>query len=388
MKKNFFSTLFLGALLAAFSLQGCSDSDNNGPEDLSSKEQTLKAAVADYIDYTVLPTYSALADATVELYDKCEEIKKAHSAGTLSQAQVLDAGEVWKRARKNWELSEAFLFGPAANHNIDPHIDSWPLDKAAMESLLAEIRAGRKWDLTNNGGYGLIGFHSLEYVLYELSDDGNSSHPHTTAYTPEELEYMVAVARDLRDQCVCLEACWAGTENVSDAKQVILEEAELDYNEDYGWEMKNAGSAGSHFRTYQDAAQEIIQGCIDIIDEVGNTKIGRPNGASSDDDINYIESPYSLNSIEDFADNIISVERSYFGNHAGGVSLSDYIRSINPDLDKEVRAGIDKALAAIRAIPEPFRKTAAGAQASNAVTVVGSDLVAIFEKVNIALTRM
>lgn len=70
------------------------------------------------------------------------------------------------------------------------------------------------------------------------------------------------------------------------------------------------------YKTYQEVAEEIIQGCIDIADEVGNTKIGRPHNGSSLDDRNYIESPYSLNSIEDFQDNIRSIKNSYCGSVA------------------------------------------------------------------------
>ena len=365
----------------------CSSSDDDQPDSISEKELTLKTAVEEYVDYTVLPTYTAMADAAVELADLCQQIQTKYDAGTLSQSDIVKAGNVWKTARKNWELSEAFLFGPAANHNIDPHIDSWPLDKTAMDNLLKDIVAGKQWDLTNNGGYGLIGFHALEYVLYRLTDDENSSLPHSIDYAPGEVEYMVAVANDLRDQCVCLEACWAGTDNISAAKQDILEEAALDYSEEYGWEMKHSGEAGSHFKTFQDAAQEIIQGCIDIADEVGNTKIGRPATGASDEDKNYIESPYSLNSIEDFADNIISIERSYFGTRGNNLSISAFIKSINPELDTEMRTAIDNALTAIRAIPEPFTKTATGPQAKNAVKVVGTDLVSTLNKVNYALTR-
>ena len=127
--------------------------------------------------------------------------------------------------------------------------------------------------------------------------------------------------------------------------------------------------------------EEIIQGCIDIADEVGNTKIGRPNQGGSDDDRNYIESPYSLNSIEDFQDNIRSIENSYFGSVSGDPSISDYIKSVNPSLDAEMRTAIDNSIKAIGAIPEPFAKNARSQAATNAVKVTGTDLVATLEKV-------
>lgn len=366
--------------LTALVMASCSDSDEpTSVDELLAKEKTLQAATVDYVNHTVLPTYAGMADAAIEMCDLCHTMQDKFLGGSLTQSDVKVAGDAWKRARKNWELSEAFLYGPAANHNIDPHIDSWPLDKAAMENLLEQIRRGNQWTLENNGGYGLIGFHAVEFMLFELSDDENTALVHSTDYTPEELEYLVAVADDLCAQCVCLEACWAGMDNISQRKQEILEEAELDYNENYGDEMKNSGQPGSRFKTYQEAAEEIIQGCIDIADEVGNTKIGRPHIGSSMEDKNYIESPYSLNSIEDFADNIRSVRNAYLGSDNGDVSVSDYVRSQNADVDNAVREAIQNAIAAIELIPEPFAKNAAGSLSANAMEAAGSTLVDALE---------
>ncbi len=367
------------AVMAGLMAVSCSNDDKE-PEatgQLSDKEAILQAATVDYVDYTVLPTYQAMADAAIQMCDLWHKMQENFAAGTLTQADIQAAGEAWKQARKNWELSEAFLYGPAANHNIDPHIDSWPLDKAAMDNLLSQIRNGNPWSLENNGGYGLIGFHAVEYMLFELSADENTALVHSVNYTPEELEYLVAVADDLCQQCVCLEACWAGTDNISDRKQAILEEAELDYNENYGWEMKNSGSAGSRFKTYQEAAEEIIQGCIDIADEVGNTKIGRPHLGSTSEDKNYIESPYSLNSIEDFADNIRSVRNAYLGTR--GHSVSDYIKMVDPEVDNRVRQCITDAIAAIEKIQEPFAKHATGADSEAAMKAAGTTLVSALE---------
>jgi predicted lipoprotein len=377
--KKFLKLMLVPALVTSMSLASCSDS-NSDDEETSAKETLLGSAATDYINNTVLPTYKGMADAAIDLYEYCTVIQDKHAAGTLTSSDVQNAADAWKTSRKYWELSEAFLFGPASDYNIDPHIDSWPLDKDAMDRLLVEIRNGADYSLDNNFGYGLLGFHSIEYMLYELSADGNSSSIHSTNYTTEELKYLVMVAEDLRNQCVCLEACWAGTENVSSQKQQILEEAELDKAKDYGWMMQNAGKAGSIYKTYQEVAEEILQGCIDIADEVGNTKIGRPHQGSTVDDRNYIESPYSLNSIEDFVDNIKSIRNSYCGANTTDASVSKYIKTVNPELDARVQAAIENAITAISAIPEPFAKNASGAAAGNAVTVVGSDLVSVLEE--------
>lgn len=383
LKKLF---VILPSLLLGFGAVSCSDNDPDTPVEESAKEAALRNASVAYIDHTVLPTYKGMADAAIELYDNCETISAHHSAGTLTDADIAAAANSWKESRRYWELSEAFLFGPAADHNIDPHIDSWPLDKDAMDRLLTEIRNGADYSIDNNFGYGLLGFHSIEYMLFELSADGATSRYHSLNYTPEEIKYLLMVAEDLRNQCVCLEACWAGTPNVSSEKQEILDEAELDMGKKHGWMMVNAGQAGSIYKTYQEVAEEIIQGCIDIADEVGNTKIGRPHSGSTLDDRNYIESPYSLNSIEDFQDNIRSIKNSYCGAIAGDASISDYIKSVNPALDSETRAAIDNAITAIAAIPEPFALNARGSEAANAVEVVNT-LTDTLEKVYSELSK-
>jgi predicted lipoprotein len=377
--KNYLQLLIMPAMVASLSLTACSDDVKEAVEN-TVKETTLSAAASNYIDNVVLPTYKSMADAAINLYDYCVVMQDKNNSGTLTTADIENAANAWKTSRKYWELSEAFLFGPASDYNIDPHIDSWPLDKDAMDRLLTEIRNGADYSLDNNFGYGLLGFHSIEYMLYELSADGNTSSIHSTNYTVEEMKYLVMVAEDLRNQCVCLEACWAGTENLSEEKQQILEDADLDKGKNYGWMMKNAGEAGSIYKTYQETAEEILQGCVDIADEVGNTKIGRPHQGSTLDDRNYIESPYSLNSIEDFVDNIKSIQNSYCGVNSTDISVSTYVKSVNPDLDQRVRTAIDDAITAISAIPEPFAKNASGAAAGNAVTVVGTDLVNVLEE--------
>lgn len=367
----------------------CSDDDdNNGSgKEMSQKEKTFKAAIVPYVDNTIVPTYKGMADNAILMSDACNAIAEAFDNGTLTSEHIKAAGNYWNLCRDYWEKSEAFLYGAAADYNIDPHIDSWPLDKNAMEELLVDLRGGKSWTIDNNAGYGLLGFHAVEYMLFELSEDGNTSLPHNTNYTKEELIYLCTVAEDLRNQCIRLEASWAGIENVSTEKQEILAEAELEPSINYGWSMKNAGEGGSLYKTYQEAAEDLVQGCIDIADEVGNTKIGRPANGSSEDDKNYIESPYSLNSINDFVGNIISIRNAYCGSNAGDASISNYIKSVDAALDAKVKSQLENCITLIGRIPEPFAKSATGPEADAAVTAVGTDLVDTLEEVMTALSK-
>ena len=138
MKKYFKLPLY--AVMTAFLAMGtvaCDDEENTGGTDsgeLSPREAALKEIVNDYTTKTVIPTYEALADASVELHTACMAMYNA-GVGNVTTDQVRTAGEAWKKAREYWERSEAWLYGPAGDYNVDPHIDSWPLDQIALDAL-------------------------------------------------------------------------------------------------------------------------------------------------------------------------------------------------------------------------------------------------------------
>lgn len=384
---------FLIYLAAGVAFASCSEKglDQTG---LDEKETTFKSIITPYVNNTVIPTYKGMADNAVLLADACAVMKEKHGKGALTSADIKAACDAWLACRDYWEKSEAFLYGPAGDYNIDPHIDSWPLDKVQMETLLENIAKGQTWDAATLG-VGLLGFHATEFMIFELNEAGDKSLTHDTDYSAAELEYLCGVADDLRDQCVYLYSCWAGLDNVSSEFTAILEAAELEPTPDgYGWQMLNAGQPGSIYKTYQATVETLVQGCIDIADEVGNTKIGTPNkaaSAGSADAIeaakNYIESPYSLNSIVDFVGNIISIKNCYEGINATDASVSDYVQSVDAELDAKVKRLIEESMEVISSIPEPFAVNATCEAANQAVVKVGTDLVTALEEVYTAISK-
>lgn len=361
--------LFVGTMMTA-SMTGCNDDSNTSDTtSSSSQEQILQSVITDYVDCTIIPTYRGMADASIELHNACLAMRNA-GTGNVTTEMVQTAGNAWIKARRYWELSEAWLYGAAGDYNIDPHIDSWPLDKTAMDNLLNNPAQMAQMDpdgyyVGNMLGYGLLGFHAIEYMLFELDATGTESLPHHVNYTEPELNYLAAVAGDLRNQCIRLEASWAGMDHITNDKQQILTDAELEPSFDYGSSMKNAGSGGSKYINYNEAVQELIVGAQDIADEVGGLKIGNPTGHGEEDDPDYIESPYSLNSITDFTDNIISIRNAYQGcqdadDYIKSVnsSLSSYVQSLNPELDTRMKNAIQNAIDKIGQMREPFAKTA------------------------------
>lgn len=355
--------LFIG-VLGLIGVLGTSCENNT--KVISDKEAALQQAVTPYVNNTVIATYKAMADAGMTLLEQTEaildKVEKAEDYTTLMR----DAGASWRAMRKHWEQSEAFLFGPAASHNIDPHIDSWPLDFNAMNALLHD--ADRMAVIEEEGGayvgdklgYALKGFHAAEYLLFEsVEQEGRAvgtGKPHAANLTHAEAVYLLGIVEDLTQQAILLEYAWAG--EVSADKKQLLEEGEVEpYEDRYGWQMIHAGQAGSIYVTYQEVAEEIIAGCVDIAGEVADLKMGNPYISSTPEERDYIESPYSCTSTEDFADNIRSIQHAYCGAHAGDYAISNYVYRQDAELDGRVRTAIEDAIAAIAEINN-FENTA------------------------------
>lgn len=398
MKKYLKLPLYMamGAMLSLGVISCSDDDDNYEGSELTVQEAAIKDIVNDYTANTVIPTYQQMADKAVELYAACLEMADA-GVGNVTTEQVKAAGDAWKAAREYWERSEAWLYGPAGDYDVDPHIDSWPLDQNALVALLKNATEMAQMDkegvYISSKDYGLLGFHALEYMLFAIEGTGLNqvSVPHATNYTAEELNYMAGVAGDLRNQCIFLEAAWAGEANISSNKREVLTTLRTagkfsTYNEIladlanglcYADQMKNpVEGSGSDFVNYLSAAQTMItDGIQNIANEVGNVKIGNPTGLGMSDDTtydpNYIESPYSLNSINDFKGNIISIENAYCGFQASKDynsgedaikpvthSLSAYVTTLDADLDNRVKNAIADAYTAISQMKEPFAYTA------------------------------
>ena len=103
----------------------------NTPDSGTATDDELKAAVATYVDDVVIPTYQ-------DMYNKVTALNTAVQKLSTSSSDndVANAADAWVAARKPWEKSEAFLYGPADLNKLDPSLDSWPLDKGGIDAIL------------------------------------------------------------------------------------------------------------------------------------------------------------------------------------------------------------------------------------------------------------
>lgn len=337
--------LILLYALAVIITTACESGDDN-PGGGTGTTYDFTNVLNDYVDETIIPTYADMKEESKVLFASVTAFQTSSSQTDLDAACV-----AWRATRVPWEQSESFLFGPAANYSLDPLLDSWPLDQAQLDQVLSgsqELTA----DYVRDGlGAVLRGFHTIEYLLFR---DGEPRA--ATDVTTREKEYLVAVSEVLRDDCIKLWALWHGDEGITGEDAEILEVLEIEAGSGYAYEFKNAGNAGSRYLSQKDAIDEMIQGCMDIADEVANGKIADPYNTK---DVLQVESWFSWNSLTDFRNNIISIENSLYGgtndNNRSVNSLASMIKEINPELEANLSAKIEAAVNAVDAIPAPFR---------------------------------
>lgn len=328
------------------------------------QEAGLRAAVKNDVEKVIVPTYTRLADAALKLQQALGDL----SAKEIKQSDIDAACNAFKEARARWEKSEAFLGGAASDFDIDPTIDSWPLNR---DMLLSYFKSGTYSDEALEDA-SILGFHALEFVLFREGKNRtvaefqtNDTYKGFTAVpAAEELKYAQAVAKELVIRCCQLQVSW---ELTPDAKRLdAVAKAGLEYQtkngQSFGWNMMNAGAAGSTFSSLADAIQQLLNddegSCAAIADEVGSGKIGNPFGSGY---IFYVESPYSYNSITDFQNNIRSIENVWYGSIDGSKSptkssLHQWFKDNDSVTGEKVEKAISNAISKIGAMPYPFVK--------------------------------
>ena len=330
------------------------------------QEAYLYKVLENVVDNVIVPTYTDLADDVEDL----EETLNGLTVSTITQAQINKACEDFKEARENWERSEAFLGGAAADFDIDPTIDSWPLNRSL---LLNYFNNGMNNEMLEDAT--ILGFHALEFILFRDGNprkvaelQKNDTYVNFTSISGEkELAYAQTICKLLKQRCFQLQVSWEGETSANANRVAVVKDAKLQYTTtrglSFGENMKKAGVAGgnSTFSSLKDAISQLLSddegSCFGICNEVGTAKIANPFANA---DIAYVESPYSYNSITDFADNIRSIRNIWLGStnrSANDYSFHTFFASVNKnDVNQAVEGAYNTAITNISNMPAPFVK--------------------------------
>lgn len=359
MKKiqNFVMAFLLGAMTIGFT--ACSsDNGGNGEFDLpdvgqattsiSSSDKEMQKVAKNYVQAVVYPTYQALASNARTLYSAAQTLYKSAEAGTMTQDQINAACEAFKKTRQEWERSEAFLFGSATDNELDPHIDSWPLDRDELERALTNenLIAGFKSENPakfvsehNTEFQSVLGFHGMEFVLFrngahrtvEALKANDTDEGVTSVKGIDELAFLQAVAADVRNITALLEFTWMGSAASNETKAILSGEGSYVFNTlrynglasngtmCYGQFLLSPSSTTGYHSWQGTMTQIFVGGCSNICAEVAVQKLGQAyrcatgQGNPTEDSKDYIESPYSHRSFIDYQDNIYSIKNSLYG---------------------------------------------------------------------------
>ena len=328
------------------------------------QEAYLREVLKNLVSNVIVPTYTKLADNTEAL----EKTLNGLTTSTITQAQIDEACKDFKAARMYWEQSEAFLMGAASDFDVDPTIDSWPLNRSL---LLSYFNNGMNDEMLDDAT--ILGFHALEFILFRDGQPrkvaelkGNDTYKNFENISGEkELAYAQTICTLLKQRTFQLQCAWDGGKDAS--RLSVVKAAGLDYQTEkdlsYGDNLINAGVAGSNssFPTLKDAIAQVLSddegSCLAIANEVGTAKIANPFSAG---DVSYVESPYSYNSITDFRDNIRSIRNVWLGStdkKANKFSFHTFFASVKKDaVNSNVENAYVSAIEGISNMPSPFVK--------------------------------
>src|SRR5574344_895393 len=249
------------------------------------QEEYLRNVLENVVNEVILPTYTHLADNVEHL----EKSLNGLTTETITQTQINKACDDFKAARLYWERSEAFLGGAASDFDIDPTIDSWPLNRAL---LLSYFKNGMSEQMLEDAT--ILGFHALEFILFRNGQprkvtelQKNDTYKNFEEITgAQELAYAQTICRLLKQRTFQLQVAWEGEKNAN--RTAVIKEAGLKYTTEkglsYGQNRIEAGQEKrSTFPTLKDAIAQLLSSdegsCFAICNEVGTAKIANPFSA-------------------------------------------------------------------------------------------------------------
>ncbi|HZV11777.1 MAG TPA: imelysin family protein [Candidatus Kapabacteria bacterium] len=308
----------------------------------SNTSPAVTAALAGISNNVILPTYADLAIKSAALLNAVQLFQSAQTDVNLQTART-----AWRNARADYEQTYGFLVGPAL-YTIDPVVNMWPIDINGINTLLA-----RDTIFTQQFIAGLVpplrGFHVIEYLLFGAK--GNKA---ASAFTPQEVAYIVSASQDLSVQVNALDSLW------------------LPNGGNFVANLLQAGSSNSIYHTGRDAVLDLVNTSLIELGNVTNYMQTTAQGPN----LNYDPSQYSQNGTADFANIITGISNIYFGENGNqsGNGISSLVAAKDPALDDSVRAQFAQTLGAINAMTPTFETAVSSTpqQVQNAMSAVSN----------------
>ena len=274
----------------------------------------------------IVPTFDAVAARAGELRGAAEALAADPTPAALAAAQA-----AWRAARAPWKEAVVFGFGPGKDLRLTVAIDQSPIVPAYVEQEIAGD-APITDAYVERLGANRKGFHALEYLAF--GDDALAP----LAAEPRRRELAAAYARVLASDADALRAAWA---------------------DEHAAAFAAPGPGNAAYPTVKVALDAIVNELVFQSEWIADQHLGKPLGLASGGAPRpeLEESGPSDHSTADMAGALRGIRNAYLGTRDGapGRGLGHLLAAYSVTTDAEVRAALDAALAAVAAIPRPFR---------------------------------
>ncbi|NVB38158.1 imelysin family protein [Pseudenhygromyxa sp. WMMC2535] len=300
-----------------------------------------QAVIAESIEGLMRPETAAAIEDAAALREASASFCAAPSSAGLDAVQ-----DAWWTLRGPWDRLMVLRLGPIVDSGYDSLVDFWPARPNSVEGgVESGVSTLDELEVLGVASKGLPGF---EYMVWdpEAGDEAVLA-AYTDADTgAQRCAYLELLAADLEHQLESLQG-------------------ELD---PYFDELYAAGSS-ERYPTVALAIDELLNGAIAGLHDIRERSLSKPAGFATGDAPQYdlVQSRFSDRSREDLLDTLEGFRRFYLGAEAegddaqaaaeGGLGFSVLVSQKSEDIDAEVRAQIDRAIAACEAIPEPLRES-------------------------------
>jgi putative iron-regulated protein len=272
-----------------------------------------------------------------------------------SVTALAGARTAWLLARERYAMTEAFRFygGPIDGEGgPEPRINSWPVDEAYIEGLLArsDLRLDKatlsQVNLQNGEENVATGWHAIEFLLWgrDRSETGPGDRSHTD-YLPGRHpraarlgRYLLVVTELLRDDLDAVHHAW------------------LPAADNYRRSFEHDGMA---------SVRRMIVGLGTLSRaEIAGERMEVPLASQDQEDE---QSCFSDSTHQDLIGNALGIEAVWLGRYAGddgrllaGPSLRDLVATREPALAEKITREMARSIEMARGLRPPFDREIVG----------------------------
>ena len=289
-----------------------------------------------------LPGYEAAADSMARWAESVEGLCAAPGPAGLAAARA-----DWAAARQGWLRTEAYRFGPAMERRSASLVDWWPVDTGKIDRLL-EGGDGV------SGDDGITGDLVREYLPstqrglgageYLLFGPGSEVLAGGSGDGGRRCDYLRAAAGVAAAETAGIWADWQGVGGAP------------------GYAGFYDGTAASSLLD-REAEAIAVRSLVFQVRAIANMRLGAALGVDGAADVSAIPAGYAGNGKADLLSQWEGIAGVYRGG-AGGLGLSDRVRTLSADTDGRMLAAIESVIAAVEGLEGSLMAELAGGTAA------------------------